>query len=118
MPSSNFLWRIQALLQTHHRNAEGHDDSVVRGASIALAAGNIRPQQSEIIVRQLIAPCRHALTFAVENRVAKALEVGFGKGPQIEREAAGIDHIAAMASGAKFRVDLASLIGLLGRCLG
>ena len=50
---------------------------------------------------------------AVEHRVLKALEIVLGKFAQIEGDAAGIDHVAAVAAHAEIAVDVSPEVGII-----
>ena len=54
------------------------------------------------------------MVFAVENRVAKPREIVLGEFAQIERDPAGIDHVATMAGRAGVGVEIAALLDEVG----
>src|SRR5215469_4054834 len=76
-------------------------------------AAHVSPQQLEVIVADLVAPRRHRGRLAIEHRFAEALEIVLGKLAQVEGDAAGIDHIAAVAGHAEVVIHLAPEIGVV-----
>src|SRR5262249_62030048 len=58
-------------------------------------------------------PGRHGGRVAVEHRLAEALEIVLGKFAQVEGDAAGIDHVAAVAADAEFVVDVVPELGVV-----
>src|SRR5262245_29954213 len=80
-----------------------------RSAPIA----HIGPQKLYVFIAHLVAPRRHRRWLAIEHRVAEAIEVVLGKLAQIEGDAAGIDHVAAMAGHTEVLVDAAAELGII-----
>src|SRR5262249_19263594 len=76
------------------------------------AAAHVGPERFEILVADLVAPRRHRRRLAVEHRVAEPLGIVFGEFAQVERDAAGIDHVAPMAGHAEIVIDPPPLLDL------
>src|SRR5215510_5562339 len=120
MPHQERAWSF--VSSTHERSGSGRpagvrDRLVPRGRPRrrSAAAAYVGPKVVEILIADLAAPGRHGLTLAVEHGVAESLEVVLGELAQVERDGAGRDHVAAMAGDAEFAVDLATLLGRIGR---
>src|SRR5258708_7228420 len=59
-------------------------------------------------------PRRHRLVFAVEHRVAKPREIILREFTQVERNPAGIDHVASVTCRAGVGVEIATLLDEIG----
>src|SRR5215831_4692497 len=76
-------------------------------------AAHVSPQQFEVVVADLAAPRRHGGRLAIEHRIAEAREIVLGKLAQVEGDAAGIDHVAAVAGHAEAIIHFAPEIGVV-----
>src|SRR5215471_7326749 len=75
-------------------------------SAVLSAAAYIGPKGRKFVVVDLVAPCRHRFIFAVENRVAEPCQIVPGEFAQGERDAAGVDHVAAVARRAGVGIEI------------